>query len=68
MAIVLKGLEYLGYFPENLQGGEAYIADLPNAEMHRLEVGHFTVEDCLDYISENMHRFYRDSVAPKAKR
>ena len=39
--------------------------DLPKAEMHRLEAGHFAVEDCLDYISENMHRFYRDSVAPK---
>ena len=42
--------------------------DLPKAEMHRLEAGHFAVEDSLDYISENMHRFYRDSVAPKAKR
>jgi hypothetical protein len=49
-------------------GGEAYLQDLPKAEMHRLEAGHFAVEDCLDYISENMHRFYRDSVAPKAKR
>jgi hypothetical protein len=50
------------------EGGEAYIGDLPKAEMHRLEAGHFAAEDCLDYISENMHRFYRDSVAPKAKR
>jgi NADH dehydrogenase FAD-containing subunit len=49
-------------------GGEAYLEDLPKAEMHRLEAGHFAVEDCLDYISEKMHRFYRDSVAPKAKR
>jgi len=44
------------------------LQDLPKAEMHRLEAGHFAVEDCLDYISENMHRFYRDSVEPKDKR
>jgi len=31
-------------------GGEAYLQDLPKAEMHRLEAGHFAVEDCLDYI------------------
>ena len=40
------------------EGGEAYLPDLRKAEMHRLEAGHFAVEDCLDYISENMHRFY----------
>ena len=50
------------------EGGEAYLPDLPSAEKHRLEAGHFAVEDCLDYISENMHRFYRDRVAPKARR
>jgi pimeloyl-ACP methyl ester carboxylesterase len=48
-------------------GGEAYLADLPKAEMHRLEAGHFAVQDCLDYISEHMRRFYRDRVPPKAK-
>ena len=50
------------------EGGEAYLPDLPMAEMHRLEAGHFAVEDCLEYISENMHRFYQDVVARKAKR
>lgn len=44
-------------------GGEAYLKDLPNAEMHRLEGGHFAVEDHLDYISSNMKRFYADKVA-----
>jgi pimeloyl-ACP methyl ester carboxylesterase len=44
------------------EGGEAYLEALPNAEMHRLESGHFAVEDCLDYISENIHRFYEQSV------
>ncbi len=49
-------------------GGEAYLQDLPNAEMHRLEAGHFAVEDCLEYIAENMKRFYREKVAGKAQR
>lgn len=39
-------------------GGEAYLADLPNAEMHRLAAGHFAVEDHLDYIAHHMRRFY----------
>jgi pimeloyl-ACP methyl ester carboxylesterase len=46
-------------------GGEAYLKDLPKAELHRLDAGHFAVEDNLDYISEHMHRFYREVVAPK---
>ncbi len=50
------------------EGGEAYLPDLPKAEMHRLEAGHFAIEDCLEYISQNMHRFYQDVVARKAKR
>ncbi len=44
-------------------GGEAYLKDLPQAEMHRLDSGHFAVEDCLHYISSNMHRFYDEKVA-----
>jgi pimeloyl-ACP methyl ester carboxylesterase len=49
------------------EGGEAFLKDLPKAEMHRLEAGHFAVEDCLDYIAENIHRFYRDVVAGKSR-
>jgi pimeloyl-ACP methyl ester carboxylesterase len=45
------------------EGGEAYLADLPQAEMHRLEAGHFAVEDCLDYIAEHIHRFYDEVVS-----
>jgi len=55
------------------EGGEAYLKDLPDAEMHRLVGGHFAVEDNLDYISGEMHRFYATKVAsgtvkPIAKR
>jgi len=45
------------------EGGEAYLKDLPQAEMHRLDSGHFAVEDCLQDISSNMHRFYDEKVA-----
>jgi len=40
------------------EGGESYLKDLPDAEMHRLDSGHFAVEDCLDEIASNIHRFY----------
>ena len=45
------------------EGGEANLKDLPNAEMHRLVGGHFAVEDNLEYVSDNIHRFYADKVA-----
>ena len=45
------------------EGGEAYLKDLPNAELYRLDSGHFAVEDCLDEIASNIHRFYLERVA-----
>jgi pimeloyl-ACP methyl ester carboxylesterase len=45
------------------EGGDAYLKELPKAEMHRLDSGHFAVEDCLDYISRNIRRFYDEKVA-----
>jgi hypothetical protein len=41
---------------------------MAKAEMHRLDAGHFAVEDCLEYISENIHRFYREVVTGKSQR
>jgi pimeloyl-ACP methyl ester carboxylesterase len=49
------------------EGGEAYLKDLPHAEMHRLNSGHFAVEDCLAEISSNMHRFFREKVAAQGR-
>jgi pimeloyl-ACP methyl ester carboxylesterase len=46
-------------------GGEAYLKDLPAAEMHRLQSGHFAVEDHLELISEKMKEFYETKVCPK---
>src|SRR6188472_262332 len=44
------------------EGGEAYLKDLHNAEMHRLDTGHFAVEDCLGEIASSIHRFYPEKV------
>lgn len=44
------------------EGGESYLNDLPDAEMHRLDSGHFAVEDCLDEIAMNIQRFYLERV------
>ncbi len=45
------------------EGGEAYLRDLPDAEMHRLDSGHFAVEDSLDQIDSNIRRFYEEKVS-----
>jgi len=45
------------------EGGDAYLADLPAAEMHRLDAGHFAVEDHLDYVATHIRRFYAWNVA-----
>jgi pimeloyl-ACP methyl ester carboxylesterase len=44
------------------EGGEAFLKDLPYAEMHRLDSGHFAVEDCLNEIATNINRFYLEKV------
>lgn len=44
------------------EGGEAYLQDLPEAEIHRLDSGHFAVEDCLEEISGNIQKFYDEKV------
>ena len=50
------------------EGGEAYLRDLPNAEMHRLDSGHFAVEDCLDEIAAKTRRFYDDKIDSRPAR
>ncbi|HEY7395395.1 MAG TPA: alpha/beta hydrolase [Gemmatimonadaceae bacterium] len=44
------------------EGGNAYLADLPKAEIHRLDAGHFIVEDHLDYIATHIQDFYSRNV------
>jgi pimeloyl-ACP methyl ester carboxylesterase len=58
--LIFWGQRDIFFTPE---GGEAYLRDLPKAELHRLDSGHFAVEDCLDIIARNMRRFYDETVA-----
>ena len=62
--LIFWGQNDIFFTPE---GGEAFLADLPKAEMHRLAAGHFAVEDSLNEIAEGMHRFYRNEVAGSAQ-
>lgn len=45
------------------EGGESYLKDLPDAELHRLNSGHFAVEDCLPKIVDAMIGFHAKNVA-----
>jgi len=49
-------------------GGEAFLKDLPHAEIYRLTAGHFAVEDHLDFISKHMHAFYEKVVASSSRK
>ena len=44
------------------EGGEAYLKDLPQAEIHRLDSGHFATEDSGDAIAEAMIAFHQRKV------
>jgi pimeloyl-ACP methyl ester carboxylesterase len=48
------------------EGGEAYLRDLPEAELVRLDSGHFAVEDSLPQISDGIKRFYETKVLQAA--
>lgn len=59
--LILWGQHDIFFTPE---GGEAYLRDLPNAELIRLDSGHFAVEDSLGEIVEAIARFHAQRVAP----
>ena len=48
------------------EGGEAYLRDLPDAELVRVDSGHFAVEDCLAQITDGIVRFYDTKVLQAA--
>ena len=58
--IIFWGQNDLFFTPE---GGDAYLTDLSTAEIHRLDAGHFAVEDHLDYVATNIRRFHAQRVA-----
>lgn len=47
-------------------GGDAYLRDLPDAELIKLDSGHFVVEDSLDIVAGAIHRFHLERVAVPA--
>jgi len=58
--LIFWGKSDIFFTPE---GGEAYLDVLPNAEMHRLDSGHFAVEDSLPEIAGKMIAFHEKQVA-----
>jgi pimeloyl-ACP methyl ester carboxylesterase len=62
--LILWGQNDIFFTPE---GGEAYRADLPDAEIIRLDSGHFAVEDSLEAIASSMKRFHAANVARGVK-
>jgi len=46
-----------------LAGAEAYKRDLPNAEVHLLDTGHFALEEELEFIAHTMRRFLNDNIS-----
>ena len=57
--LIFWGQDDVFFTPE---GGEAFLRDLPSAEMHRLAAGHFAVEDHLEYIASHIKSFYDRNV------
>jgi pimeloyl-ACP methyl ester carboxylesterase len=58
--IIFWGQNDIFFTPE---GGEAYLEALPEAEMHKLDSGHFAVEDSLEKIASATTAFYDTRVA-----
>lgn len=56
--IILWGMGDIFFTPE---GGMEYLKDLPEAEFHPLDSGHFALEDNLDFIASKMRDFYSRS-------
>ena len=55
-ALILWGINDPIFLPE---GAQAFLRDLPNAQLHHLETGHFALEDKLDDMVPLMRRFFQ---------
>jgi pimeloyl-ACP methyl ester carboxylesterase len=40
-----------------VEGAQAYLRDLPKAELHLLDTGHFALEDSCDFIAQRIKAF-----------
>jgi pimeloyl-ACP methyl ester carboxylesterase len=48
------------------EGASAYLRDLPDAELHLLDSGHFALEDSLEAIAAHIERFHAEQVVGAA--
>jgi len=47
-----------------VEGAKAYRRDLPNAEVHLIDTGHFALEDFSGFIAERVRKFLGQSAVP----
>jgi len=47
-----------------VEGAQAYRRDLPNAELHLIDTGHFALEDFGGFIAERIRKFLAQSAVP----
>jgi pimeloyl-ACP methyl ester carboxylesterase len=47
-----------------VEGAKAYLRDIPNAELHLIDTGHFALEDSSSFIAERMQRFLSQNTVP----
>jgi len=47
-----------------IEGAKAYQRDLPNAELHLIDTGHFALEDSSSFIAERMRDFLSQGAVP----
>ena len=47
-----------------VEGAKAYQRDIPNAELHLIDTGHFALEDSSGFIAERMRKFLAQSAVP----
>jgi pimeloyl-ACP methyl ester carboxylesterase len=47
-----------------VEGAKAYQRDLPNAELHLIDTGHFALEDFSGFIAERMRKFLGQNAIP----
>jgi pimeloyl-ACP methyl ester carboxylesterase len=51
-----------------VEGAQAYLRDLPNAELHLLDTGHFALEEESQVIADHIARFIRGPASAESPR
>jgi pimeloyl-ACP methyl ester carboxylesterase len=41
-----------------VEGAQAYLRDIPKAELHLLDTGHFALEDSSEFIAQQIVKFF----------